>query len=535
MTRGFMTTNVQTRRHRPASLAIAALVGASCAGHTTAPATQEKVDPVEVALRALGTADALAAVRYLEIAAEGQRLEPGQSHAPGQEAMDMPVSEYRYRATEDRSGDRFRMEWNRTVRYPYPVTLDYAVIVDEHRGVVDGKDGVFSAPRATMLPANVATLRKLRWLTSPDLLLLRGRTQPGAVQARPDEDYLGRKHHVVAVTVDDSALPVRLFIDARTALPTKVDTLEDDPIFGDALVEVELGDWRREAGILWPHKLTHKVAGHPVQTETRSVRVGVVPSSDAFGVPRTEAREPDATAIALGARSSQWFLRMHAYGIPHYDRHLPVTMTEVAPGVVHVAGGTHHSLVVEMEDHLVVIEAPLYEERTDAVLASLARRWPGKPARVVVATHFHDDHVGGLRAYAAAGATIVTSATSRKAVDEYLRAPHTVFPDTLQRHPREVAVEVVRDKLVLGMGARAVEIRAIPSSHAKDMLVAYLPAQRFLLVSDIYSPGAIPEPFKVFARELLAFIDRSGLVVERLGGTHGGIGTVQELRAVLSK
>jgi glyoxylase-like metal-dependent hydrolase (beta-lactamase superfamily II) len=188
-----------------------------------------------------------------------------------------------------------------------------------------------------------------------------------------------------------------------------------------------------------------------------------------------------------------------------------------------------------MDDHLVVVEAPLYEERTQAVLASLARRWPGKPVRVVIATHFHDDHVGGLRAYAAAGASIVTAATSRSAVDGYLRAPHTVFPDALQRNPRPVSVEVVHDRLVLGAGERRIEIRAVPSSHANDMLAAYLPAQHFLLVSDIYSPGAMPEPFEIFARELLAFIDGSDLAVERLGGTHGGIGSVQELRAALSK
>jgi glyoxylase-like metal-dependent hydrolase (beta-lactamase superfamily II) len=226
---------------------------------------------------------------------------------------------------------------------------------------------------------------------------------------------------------------------------------------------------------------------------------------------------------------------MHAYGIPHYDRHLPVTMTDVARGVVHVAGGTHHSLVVEMDDHLVVVEAPLYEERTQAVLAGLARRWPEKPVRIVIATHFHDDHVGGLRAYAAAGASIVTAAASRTALDAYLRAPHTVVPDALQRDPRPVTVEAVHDKLVLGAGDRTIEIRTVPSSHASDMLAAYLPAQRFLLVSDIYSPGAMPEPFKVFARELLAFIDGSDLAVERIGGTHGGIGTVQELRAALAR
>jgi glyoxylase-like metal-dependent hydrolase (beta-lactamase superfamily II) len=532
-----MTTDTRWRRDYRAPLVISAFIAASCGGRAVAPApAAEELDPLELALQSLGGVETLGAVRYLEVIAEGQRFEPGQPHAPGQEAMDMRVSAYRYRAIEDRAGDRFRMEWSRTVEYPYPIALDYVVIVDGQRGAVEGKDGVFSPARAAMLAANVATLRKLRWLTSPDRLLLRGRQQPDAVQAEPDQEYRGRRHHVIAVTVDDSALPVRLFIDPGTGLPAKIDTLEDDPVLGDTLVEIELDDWRPVAGLRWPHELSHKVGGRPVQSEIRTIRAaGLAPSPEAFAVAHAERRLPDERGAALGARSSQWFLRMHAYGIPHYDRHLPVTMTDVARGVVHVAGGTHHSLVVEMDDHLVVIEAPLYEERTQAVLASLARRWPGKPVRAVVATHFHDDHIGGLRAYAAAGASIVTAAPSRGAIDGYLRAPHTVFPDALQRSPRPVTVEVVHDRLVLGAGDRTIEIRALPSSHANDMLAAYLPAQRFLLVSDIYSPGAMPAPFKVFARELLAFIDGADLAVERLGGTHGGIGSVQDLRAALSR
>jgi hypothetical protein len=291
---GYMAVDMRTRRLRPVLLVISALVAASCGGRTHAPASAaETLDAIELAVQSLGGADALDKVRYLEVVAEGQRFEPGQAHAPGQEVMDMLVSAYRYRATEDRTGDRFRMEWNRTVQYPYPVALDYVVIVDGQRGAVEGKDGVFSPPRADMLAANVATLRKLRWLTSPDLLLLRGRQQPEAVQAQPDQQHRGTRHHVIAVTVQDSAMTVRMFIDAATGLPAKIDTLEDDPILGDALVEVELDDWRPVDGVRWPHTLTHKVAGRPVQTETRAIRMAEsAPAPGSFDVPRAERSAP---------------------------------------------------------------------------------------------------------------------------------------------------------------------------------------------------------------------------------------------------
>ena len=45
-------------------------------------------------------------------------------------------------------------------------------------------------------------------------------------------------------------------------------------------------------------------------------------------------------------------------------------------------------MAVEMEDHVIVIEAPLLEERSDAVIGLIEEEFPGKPIRYVVTTHF---------------------------------------------------------------------------------------------------------------------------------------------------
>lgn len=475
------------------------------------------------AATALGGERALRGIVAVEIEGTARRFEPGQSPAPGRQALDMPVSTITYKLDDQRAADQFRITWRRDVAYPYPARLDYTTTIVGDRGVIEGRDGVFSPPRAPMRAENVATLRKERWLSSPEMLVLR------AIEAgmpAPDELYRGARHHVIAIPIAGSVRPIRVFFDSA-GLPAKIDTLEDDPIAGDALVEVELDDWRTVSGVRFPFQLTHKVAGRIVEAETRTsivVRAGT-PARFEIG-----AAPADPTGTALGARASQWFLRMHAYGIPHHDRQLPVTVVELAPGVLHLAGGTHHSFVVEMDEHLVVVEAPLYEERTAAVLATLAARWPTKPVRFVIATHFHDDHAGGLRAYAAIGATIVTSSKSRAAVDAYLRAPHTVHPDALAQHLRPVERLDVVDKLVLGTGRRTIELRAIANTHADDMHT-----ERFLMTSDIYSPGGVPAPFEVFAAELLAYIEAERLAVDRLGGTHGGVGSRRDLEQVLAK
>ena len=140
-------------------------------------------------------------------------------------------------------------------------------------------------------------------------------------------------------------------------------------------------------------------------------------------------------------------------------------------------------------------------------------------------THSHDDHIGGLRAYAADGAIIVTSETSKDRVGQILNASHTIRPDMLQLHPRyDMKIEPVSQKKIISDGNRSIEIYPVKNSHADDMLAVYLPKEKILLDSDLYSPGGSPAPFKVYAKQLLDFITHSGLDVKIIAGTHGGSG-----------
>ena len=78
-------------------------------------------------------------------------------------------------------------------------------------------------------------------------------------------------------------------------------------------------------------------------------------------------------------------------------------------GVWYLIGGSHHSLVVEFNDYIAIIEAPLSEERSMAVIAEAKKLVPNKPIKYLLMTHHHFDHTGGLRTYAAEGVTIVTN------------------------------------------------------------------------------------------------------------------------------
>ena len=85
-----------------------------------------------------------------------------------------------------------------------------------------------------------------------------------------------------------------------------------------------------------------------------------------------------------------------------------VKSEKVGDNVLYLTGGTHHSLAVIESDHIVLVEAPLNEVRSLALIKKLSEEVPGKPITKVINSHLHFDHAGGLRTFVDLGATIVT-------------------------------------------------------------------------------------------------------------------------------
>jgi glyoxylase-like metal-dependent hydrolase (beta-lactamase superfamily II) len=212
----------------------------------------------------------------------------------------------------------------------------------------------------------------------------------------------------------------------------------------------------------------------------------------------------------------------------------------VADGVWYLTGGSHHSVLVEMNDHLVLIESPQDDARALAVIAEAKKLAANKPIKYVVNSHKHFDHAGGLGTAVADGAIIVTHETNRAFFQQSLAAPRTIQPDKLAQSGKKAVIEAIKDKHVLSDGARTIELHLIQGSgHDEGIIMAYLPKEKLLVEADAYTPGppntappAQPNPANV---NLYDNIERLKLAVDQILPLHGRKVPFSELQKWIGK
>jgi glyoxylase-like metal-dependent hydrolase (beta-lactamase superfamily II) len=497
-----------------------------------------QADTLQGTSQALGGEAAIQSLTTQRIVASGQWFEPEQTFQPGDPPL--PVSTFAYTLTRDIPGDRFRFDWTREITYPFVQSHAYSEVVDGNLGLVDGVDSLAGAATTGMPSVRLGTLRKLHRLNSPLLLLRSALADPASVEARPNEPFAGRNHRVLALTAE-SVSPVRLFIDPQTFLPAKADTFQDDPYYGDTLYEVLYEDWRRVGEVMVPHRLTLRLTGLGrtvvVRTEERSsVENGVPAADELFAIP-AELQVPfDAADARRGESMAQWFLRRQAIGIPTYsDQGLTLAFEETGPGsgVYFATGGSHNTLIVEMTDHLIALEPPLYESRSLAVIAAARAAVPEKPIRHVVVSHFHIDHGGGVRAYAAEGASVVVGEAVRAHFEAILAAPHTLVPDTLQSAgaPTEV-LGVPAEGLTFSDGVRTLGVFPVTGQeHAAGYVLSHVSDEELAFDSgDLFSPPAGTQgtvALSALPESLRQTIQAFALPVSFIAAAHGGLAAVE--------
>ncbi len=482
---------------------------------------------IEESAAAMGGWAALDAVKSEEILTGGGDLEPMQAVEPNGEARS--INQFGQAIIVNFEKSQMRLTFDSLRVYPNRQPVKFAEVIDGDTGMVENVSLSGETTRERMHPSRLAARqRDLHRL--PIRLLYTARSAPDLKRA---EDRVEGKVTLHVLKYKDAGQDVELHLDSFNKLPVRVMYTEDDPIYGDTLNELAFFDWRDYAGIRLPQTMAYFLNGNKIREErVRTLIHNPKYDEASLAIPADIRSQAEAGQRIV----SQWPLRRIVMGVGYQDfgRDQKVDIAEVAKGVYHVKGSTHHSLAVEMKDHIVVVEAPLFEERSVAVIKALEEKIPGKPVKYAAMTHFHIDHSGGIRAYAAKGATILTQEGNVQFLNTMLSRPKTVRPDSLAKARNiKPAVEAVKGVKQLTDGERTIELREIENPHAKGMLVAYLPKEKLLFVSDLFTPGTPVDPGNAIgvanAAALYKAITEQKLDVERIIGGHGEVAPLRDL------
>ena len=292
-----------------------------------------------------------------------------------------------------------------------------------------------------------------------------------------------------------------------------VKTWIDTPVLGDTLVETKFRDYKDFGGVQFPADITREEGGYPVL----HLAVSAAKLNVAF----------DSSIPANIASAT--------------PQPVTVKCDKIADGVLYLTGGTHHSVAIVQKDGIVLVEAPLNEERSLALIAKLADVVPGKPIKTVVNSHVHFDHSGGLRTFVDAGATIVTHELDKPYYEKAWANPHALNPDKLSVSKKQAKFETYKDSYLLNDPEHPVEIHLIAGSgHSDDLALIYLPKEKVLVEADAYSPLAAdappPKSVSPYAVNLYDNIQRLKLDVEKIAGLHGArVASLDDLRAFIGQ
>ena len=488
---------------------------------------QEAPSPLDKALAGVGGQEALENLSTLSIEATGTEWVLWESFSPDTPARE--AGTFTVAINYDIAGDNLRLDYVRNFS-GVPRAAEFSLIIAGDLGFIDGVDGRFGPPARNMSSDLWAAVRRQQMFLNPHLILRKVIADPALLTEGDDEFLDGVNHH--RLVVEDEVFPITLYVNAETGQLTKVSTMEADHLTRDTELEFFYADWQPiDGGLLFPTEVKIAFGGHTVHERTRSsIEVNPALDSSLFEFPQGAAPVFDA-ALAMRGKLTHEYLQMFAgLGFPRDGFQVEVTATEIAEGVHHLTGGSHHSMLIEQENGIVIAEAPLHPERGEAIIEWVESQFPGKPITHVISSHHHADHSAGLRAFVAHGTTIVLHEAAQPLFEAVFQAPSTLLPDALENNPVAATIETVPagGSYTIPDASRPVDVHSVENPHAEDFVVTHVPGGP-LFVVDIFSPPGNAGA----AMGLNNGIAPLDLDIAVIAGGHGGIATFEEFKALL--
>jgi glyoxylase-like metal-dependent hydrolase (beta-lactamase superfamily II) len=206
----------------------------------------------------------------------------------------------------------------------------------------------------------------------------------------------------------------------------------------------------------------------------------------------------------------------------------------LAPGVwlANMEDIGSRTLFVEFADHLALVEFAVGSSNGERLVDAARQRWPQKPVRYALFSHYHPHYLGGIRAMIAEGATVVTTPLNEALVRKIAALPFTIEPDRLARSQRPLKIQIFTDRFELADSAN--QLVAINygagSQHTDEFVVFWLPRAKLLFQSSLGWRGT-QGTIRISGRvaPLLAWADEQKLDVDRVVQSWPMRGTAAEV------
>ena len=485
-------------------LVAAAAVASADNAETLAERNQEKARAVlDRAVEANGGAEALRAVDVVRIRLNGEvfpRLQmttptPPFEGGPFDETLLADLKSNRIRLDQKAGG--FGFEGDITV-----------TIADGTGNTYDNR-----AKTVTPIPPDQATQQQFTQYQRrlPNLLLRQALDRATSLRYLGEDNFDGKRQDVLTFVMADTQ-QVALYVDQATGLVSKYELLFVDSLEGVEASEIIFRDYQKVGNYQVPRRWTLRQLG---EDQTRYALQAE------FNPPITD----DSFRYAPSGY-------MEVKPVPTT---LEENVDKLADGVYviqNVTGQNQNSMAVEFSDFVAAVEAPGSSDGADALIKRIHELIPGKPIRYVAMTHHHGDHIGGMRSFIAEGATVVTTAENRAVIEAMAASRQN---DRLGREPRKPEFLLLENgQRTIEDGKRRLELIDIgPNPHAKQMVIAWLPAEKVVFQGDMFfvpandAPFGPPQPATVsFAKKLREL----NLPVRKIAAVHGATATVEQFR-----
>jgi glyoxylase-like metal-dependent hydrolase (beta-lactamase superfamily II) len=194
-------------------------------------------------------------------------------------------------------------------------------------------------------------------------------------------------------------------------------------------------------------------------------------------------------------------------------------IAELKPGLWEVSnagGGFYRTQFFELADRVVMFDAPVSPSTVRAIVAKFREKVPVKPISHVVISHFHNDHLGGVRTAAELGAVVVTTGDVL-AVARRIAAAQPPIGSLADSAAVDLKFATADGKMELGDAKRPLTVIELTGSpHVNRTLVLLDRGAGVAVGGDIYGDvGPFNAQYDWFAQWL-----RTQRDVELVAGTH---------------